>query len=296
LLSLGVELLQAYIPERVSSYWDLVCNIGGAMLGVLGAIAWRAFSSRLATETSSADSVALLGAIAWIAWRWSPFDLHIGLAAFKSALQPLSDLHLAFGTSLQFLVWWLIVSEQVFAWVHRARATESLLGVMAVTLAGRFFFVASPLVPAELLAIVLVLPVLVVLHRVQPALRNVLLIVAFASNAIWLSLMEASLLAETHGKGFDWWPFIDWMQQGMPIDSAWLTEQLFILLSIAWLLRRIGLSPRAVTYWATGAAIAMECIKTIFLSMGSVTLPVFALAITVTLSIVYKRPAIRKLF
>jgi VanZ family protein len=284
LLSFSSELTQVFIPTRVASYWDLVCNIGGTSVGIVGGVAWRILSARLATEPSTSDLTALLGLCAWFAWRWAPFDLHMGLSAFKAALQPLSGPQFELGHCLQYLVWWLVVAELVFAWVNRARATESLLSVIAITLAGRFFSVDAPLIASELLALVLLLPTLVMLHRLQGPLRQYLIAAAFIANYLWITLpfgdKSSATLHAMAQHGFDWWPFVGWMNAGLPVDIRWLARQLFLLISAAWLLRKAGMSSRIAIYWITASVFALECLNVAAGYSGSLTLPVIALVST----------------
>ena len=293
LLSLAIEVAQVFISSRVPSLWDVTFNACGAASGVVGGIAWRILSGRLLAVEAGAgrsDVGAMIGLLFWFCWRWAPFAPHVDLAALKAALQPLIVPQLQAAQCAHYLLWWVVVAEMVFAAVNRTRGTESLLTVIAVTLVGRLFFVDSPLIASELLALLLLLPLLVGLHKVRATARQTLLLVLFVANYLWLELSSwYNVPSVAHG-GFDFWPFMSWIQAGMPIDAVWLSRRLFLATAAVWLLRNAGVGARATIYWVSGVALAMACLQSWLAHRGgSITEPALAFGVAWSLRLIDER-------
>ncbi|MBC7982218.1 MAG: VanZ family protein [Candidatus Obscuribacterales bacterium] len=281
LLSLGIEVAQVFISSRVPSLWDVTLNTCGAIAGVGGGIVWRALSGRLSRTDAGAargDRAAWLLLFLWVAWRWAPFELQVSLAKLKAALQPLVDPQIEALLCAHYLVWWLIIAQAIFAVANRARVTESLLALIAVTLIGRLFFAEPALIASELLALALLLPALVLLHRLQSMPRRWVLTVAFTSLFLWDSLAPWRF-ASSAGH-FDFWPFMPWIEAGMPVELVWLLQKIFVFAALGWLLKGIGMSPRSVVYAVTLVVVAIECAQLWVPSQSSsVTDPALALAV-----------------
>ena len=85
-------------------------------------------------------------------------------------------------SSPRYFVGWLVVAQAVFHLAQRQRSVDAFLLVIAVVLVGRTFTAGNTLVFAELAAIALLLPVLVLLSRVEDRGRSAL-IAAVARHA-----------------------------------------------------------------------------------------------------------------
>lgn len=98
LLSLGVEILQAFLPERVASWLDVATNVFGAGVGAVLATSaamthwldrgWR----RHPALRLPGDRVAWLGIAALAAWGCAqliPFVPSLDVSDWKAGLQPL---------------------------------------------------------------------------------------------------------------------------------------------------------------------------------------------------------------
>jgi len=289
LLSLAIEMAQVFISSRVPSLWDVTLNTCGTAAGAIGGMAWHMLSARLlrsdagaGTDNRGAWCVLLL----WFGWRWAPFELQLNLAKFKAALQPLTRPEFDAWQTLHYLVWWIVVSQIVFAMVNRTRATESLLAVIAATLIGRLFFADPALIASELLALLLLLPTLVALHKVSSAPRQWLVLFLFAALFTWDALepWEFSTVAGSFG----FWPFMGWIQAGMPINAPWLLRLLFIFSALAWLLHTLGASTGLIVYGLPSAILLIEILQ-LWLAghRSSVTEPVFALAVVLCLRVLW---------
>jgi hypothetical protein len=125
----------------------------------------------------------------------------------------------------------------------------------------------------------------VALHRLQGKPRQYLLVTAFIASYLasalpfWTEHTAVTSSAASNGfvRGFDWWPLVAWMKAGLPIDVAWLSHQLYLLIAIAWLLLRAGVASRAIIFWVTGLAMTVELANVAAGRGGSLTLPAIAL-------------------
>jgi VanZ family protein len=287
-LSLAIEVAQVFISSRVSSLWDVTLNSCGTAAGVIGGMAWHALSARLIRSDAGAgyDNRGAWCVLAlWFGWRWAPFHLQLDLGKFKAALQPLTNPEFETWPTLHYLVWWIVVAQILFTMVNRTRATESLLAVIAATLIGRLFFAEPALIASELLALLLLLPMLVVLHKLSGTPRQWLVLTLFATLSVWDALSPWQFGAAS---SFDLWPFMAWIQAGMPVDSLWLLRQAFLYAALAWLLNNTGASPRTILFIVPGAVLAIEVMQ-LWLpeQRSSITEPALALAVVAGLKMLW---------
>jgi glycopeptide antibiotics resistance protein len=196
LLSLSMELLQASIPLRVSSLRDLALNTAGSALGALGGWAWLLVGARMVPASATATrmrGLALTVIVLWLLARLWPLWPDIGLRQLKLAVRPLLDARLDLAEVGVFLLGWLIVAQAIFHLVKRARSVEALLLVIVVALVGRALMTGNQVEPAEITALVLMLPVLALASRIDERARCGLLALALATYLAWLALGPALL-------------------------------------------------------------------------------------------------------
>lgn len=243
LLSLCIELAQVYLTIRVPSLMDMSLNALGTLLGAVGGVVWRSLSGLVYlppnTRTRSGDRSALVVLITWVMWRLADFELMVSLTRLKLALRPLLEWDFSLQLTLRFLVMWLVVAQAVLSYAHRQRSNEVLLAVIAIVLVGRLLFVTPAFIPSELLALVLLLPTLIILHKFRSAPQSAVVLIAFAMLFIYERLMPFNFGSMQHN--FDFWPFLDWIHQGMPINADLLLRKLFIFGALIWLLKDAGL-------------------------------------------------------
>jgi VanZ family protein len=295
-LCVAIELAQAFIPARVPSLWDVTLNVCGTLAGACGGVAWRALSGRLphASVAGRADRVAVVMVTLWFAWRWAPFDPQFALAKFKAALSPLADPALALPTVAHYLVWWLVVAQAVLTLSGAQRGVERLLAVMALLLVGRLFLTDPAFVPAELVALVLLLPVLVALYRLSTELRRRVLLAAFTLS--WLSERLLSYDGPVASGNFDWWPFRTWLANGMPLTLAWWLRQLFEYAALFWLMRESGWAARTAAALLVGAVCGLELLAPWLPGRhGSIAAPCLAFCTAVALHYLCSRRPTRQL-
>src|SRR5262249_46056267 len=141
---------------------------------------------------------------------------------------------------LVYLICWLAVSQALYALVSQERALEALLILIAAVLIGRVLVDAQAFVPAEIFALVALLPTLILLNRLHPGMRRAALAVAVAGLLIFERLGPFDFSSRPHP--FDLWPFLPWMHAGFPIAWVALFRQLFLYSVLLWLLKEAGLS------------------------------------------------------
>src|SRR5262245_48707287 len=187
-LSLAIEIAQVYVSVRVPSLADVALNALGTALGVIGGIAWRTLARLMhlptRDEKPDRDACAALTIGLWLLWRCAPFIPHLDLAKLKAALRPLFSPHLNGWEILTYLIYWLVINQAVAALAVRTHRLESLLLVIAGVLLGRLIVANQAFVPSELVALVLLLPMVLLMHRLEPRPRQVLLIFAVGTIVV----------------------------------------------------------------------------------------------------------------
>ena len=187
LLSLTMELMQGSIATRVPSLTDLSLNAAGALAGAIGGSAWHALGARMTPQANPAGrsgAVALVVLVLWLIARLWPFVPDASLRQLKRAVRPLFSPELGWTDLAAFFVGWLVVAQAVFHLARRQRSVDVFLIVIAAVLVGRTFTAGNTLEFAELAAIALLLPVLVLISRVEDRGRSALLAAALGT---WLA-------------------------------------------------------------------------------------------------------------
>jgi VanZ family protein len=203
-LSLSMELLQASIPVRVSSLRDLALNTAGSALGALGGWAWLLLGARMVPGSATAvrmRGLAFAVIVLWLLARLWPLWPDIGLRQLKLAARPLLDGRPDPAEIAAFLLGWLIVAQATFHLVKRTRSIEALLLVIVFALVGRALMAGNQVQPAEIAALLLMLPVLALASGIDERARCALLAMALAGSLTWLALGPALLGNLAHG-----WP------------------------------------------------------------------------------------------
>jgi len=277
LLSLVIEVAQFFASPRVPSLMDLSLNAAGTLAGTIAGVAWRSLGGFVyvpaGVRRSGGAAVAVV--VAWMALRLAPFRLEVDLAKLKSALAPLVHPHLDLLAAAGFLIAWLVVAQALFAVAGRDRGLDTLLGLIATVLVASLLIATQAFVPAELLALVLLLPGLVLLNGMRQEPRTALLAGAVALVLAWheLAPLEFTAVPTT----FDFWPFLGWIAAGYPLDLHWLLTRVFLYAALLWLLRELGFGPVAAVGGLVAAVSGLE-LATMWQSDGtpSLTRPVLA--------------------
>ncbi len=287
LLSLTIEVAQVYISSRVPSLTDLTLNIGGTLLGATFGVAWGTIGGWMhlpsRAEKPTRDPAAMLLIALWLAWRLAPFVPHLDLGKLKSALQPLFAPHIEPSHVLVYLTYWLVISQALSSLVSRPRTLEALLLLIASVLAGRLVVANQSFVPAELLALIVLLPLVVLTYRMRPVPKRLLLM------ALMLTAFVCERLAPFGFTGqpasFDFWPFLHWFDAGWPaawqsIDWTGFFGAIFLFAALLWVLRVCGASFNLAAGIVLALVLATEILQ-LWLPdrTGSATDPVIALGV-----------------
>ncbi|MGH8178061.1 MAG: VanZ family protein [Steroidobacter sp.] len=297
LLSLTIEVAQVYISSRVPSLTDLTLNTLGGLLGVAGGLVWRALSSLMhlpsRPEKPARDPGAALVIALWLIWRFAPFAPQFDLGKLKSALQPLFNPHFDAAAVFIYLTCWLVVNQAIAALVSRPRRLEALLIVIAAVLIGRLVVANQTLVPSELLALLLLLPLVVLMHRLTPRPRRAVLVFAVIAVLIIDELAPFDFTAT--GARFDLWPFVAWFDRGV-VDAlqtiAWvqLFGTLFLYGALIWVIREWGASTHLAIGATAAIALTIEVLQVwVPHERASITDPLLAAAIGLLLRSLYRR-------
>lgn len=287
LLSLSIEVAQVYISSRVPSLVDLTLNALGTLLGAGIGIAWGTIGGWMHLPTRSEKvtrdpSAALLIGL-WLLWRLAPFVPHLDLGKLKSALRPLFNPQIEIGAVLIWLTYWLVVSQALSTLVSRPHLLEALLLLIASVLVGRLVVANQAFVPAELLALILLLPIVVLMYRMtyrpkRLALIGPILIVFVFERLAPFNFTDAPA-------NFDLWPFLHWFDAGfsaslLAVDWPAFFGLLFLFGALLWVIRYSGVSFNIAAGVLLLLVSATEVLQ-LWLPdrSGSLTDPVIALAV-----------------
>lgn len=257
MLSLSMEILQASIAPRVPSLTDLSLNALGAALGATAGSAWYLLGARMApqaTPKGRSAAVAVTLVVLWLLARLWPLMPDASLRQLKRAVRPLFSPSIGWAEFAAYFVGWLVVAQAVFHLARRQRGVDAFLLVIAAVLVGRTFTAGHTLEFTELAAIALLLPVLVLVNRVEDRARCALLAALLgawlAAVALWpaivggqhvtmdfpglahFTIANAPPPAELAGKGFSY-VALTWLLAGaglFPHVAAGVTVLLVLLL------------------------------------------------------------------
>lgn len=304
LLSLVVEIAQVYVSIRVPSFTDLTLNALGTLMGAAMGFTWRVLSGLMhlprRPEKRDPDPGAALLIGLWLAWRWAPFTPQLDLAKLKAALRPLFSPEFEAVTVFVYLTYWLVLSEAVSALVGRQRSLEMLLLLIAGVLVGRLIVANQAFVPSELLALVLLLPMVVLTYRMTVAPRRWILLIAVVLAVAIDRLAPFQFVSEP--SGLDLWPFLGWFDAGViealrSIDWVELFGLLFVFGALLWIIKDNGAAPGLATGIVTAAALTFEILQLWLPDRhASVTEPALALGLGLFFRYLYLRAEDRGVF
>jgi VanZ family protein len=247
LLSLGMELLQASVPMRVASLKDLSLNGLGALAGALMGTTWHALDARMAPQSTPqgrSRAVVVTILVLWFLARLWPLVPDVGLRQLKDAVRPLFQPRVDPAELVTFFVGWLVVAQAVFHLTRRQRAVDAFLIAIAIVLVGRVVTAGNSLVAAELAAIALLLPVLVLLSRLADGTRAMLIAAVLGTWLAWTAVQPA--LGQAVGVAVDVPALAEFFGRNPP-PPGHLAIKGFSYVALAWLLAVAGLVPHVAS-------------------------------------------------
>ncbi|HEY6644419.1 VanZ family protein [Povalibacter sp.] len=302
LLSFSIEVTQVYISSRVPSLTDLTLNALGTLIGATAGVGWDKMGGLMQlprrAEKPHRDPAALLLIVSWLLWRLAPFVPHFDLGKLKAALQPLVRPQIDLSSTLIWLTYWLVISQALAALVSRAHTLEALLIMMAAVLVGRLIVANQTFVPAELVALIALVPIFVLMYRMTPGPKRLLLLAAMLAAFVFERLAPFTFAGPA--QAFDFWPFLAWFATGFPaavtsFDWIEFFGTIFVFAALLWVLRFAGVSFRL----AAGIVMALACVTEVLHlwlpeRVASITDPLIALA--VVLAFRYTQHQQRRMF
>ena len=281
-LSMAMEILQVYLPSRVSSAWDIVCNTAGTALGALAAWQFHPALADIARRNRRrfASSAALILAC-WACYHLYPFFPLISMVRLRTEIALLAHPD-------------SVLVTEIFAsaaeWFAASLAAEALLGRMRVRwilyfvcfrLAVRPLLITRPLGLEEVVAAALV----AILWKVLPATARVHAGLALLVSAVLLREIAPAGLAGIP-RDFSWIPFHTLFEYDRQATIAVLFRKTFEYGAIIWLLFRSGLSySKAGALVASSLAICAIIERYLQRQQLNLTDPLLAALITVALSV-----------
>jgi VanZ family protein len=263
-LSLLLELLQASVPGRVSSLRDLALNGTGTLAGAAFGTLFHAITSRISPQNPAgarSSFVAMWIIVLWLLVRLWPLVPDPGLRQLKRAVRPLLTPHVEWVTLAGLFVGWLVVAQAVFHVGRKQRAVDLFLVVVASVLVGRVFVAGSALDVAELAAIALLLPVLVLLSKLEDGMRSTLIAMVLGVSLAWVAVRP--LLAGGITVAASLPDLREMMLRNVPAPPL-LAGKAFAYLSLGWLLTGAGL----VSHVAAGVTVLFVLLLTL-LQLGA---------------------------
>ncbi|HMN44706.1 MAG TPA: VanZ family protein [Povalibacter sp.] len=297
LLSCAIEVAQVYISSRVPSLTDLTLNALGTLIGATAGMVWDKMGGLMhlprRAEKPHRDPASALLIATWLLWRLAPFVPHFDLGKLKAALQPLFRPQIDLSSTLIWLTCWLVISQALATLVSRTHTLEALLIMIAAVLVGRLVVANQTFVASELVALVALVPIVVLMYRMTPGPKRLLLLAAMLAVFTFERLTPFAFTGPA--PAFDFWPFLGWAAAGFPLDLGELFGTVFLFAALLWILRYAGTSFRL----AAGIMLALVC-ATEFLQLwlpergGSITDP--AIALVVVLAFRYTQRRQRRMF
>jgi VanZ family protein len=285
LLSLSIEMAQVYIAQRVPSWWDVVFNGIGTIIGVASGVIWHELGDRMRVthvDGATPDRSALVVLLLWLVWRFAPFTPAFSLSKLKSAFLPLANPFFDTVATIHYWIWWTLLAHVVFALTSAQKSVEALLAVIAVVLASRLVLAGHVFLPAELLALMLLMPTLFLFDRLTPAPRHAILLVGFACLFAYEAFFP--FRSALSSGSFDFWPFMGWIDAGFPIDWQWLARRACYFAALVWVLKEAGMSMRAAVVFVPLVSLGVEVVQAGLLGQqASITEPALALLIAWTM-------------
>ena len=243
LLSITMEIMQGSIATRVPSLTDLSLNAAGALAGAIGGSAWHALGVRMTPHANPAGrsgAIALVVLVLWLIARLWPFVPDASLRQLKRAVRPLFTPEVGWADLAAFFVGWLVVAQAVFHLARRQRSVDVFLIVIAAVLVGRTFTAGNTLEFAEVAAIALLLPVLVLISRVEDRGRSALLAAALGTWLASVALLPA--LGGARDVAVELPALGEFLGRNAP-PPAELAGRAFSYVALTWLLAGTGLFP-----------------------------------------------------
>ena len=262
-LSVGIELIQAYDPGRVSSLADVYANTIGTLVGTAAGVILFGLPLPLWAGTVERRPFVVILIACWFGYRLFPYVPVIDLHKYWDAIKPL-----VFSPQLPPLdvyrhtVVWLSVALLIESLLGNARSRVALLLLVPAVLFARVLIIDAELSPAEVVGGTLAALVwCAAFWRLQT--RAPIIAALFAGVVAIQALEPFQFSAVAHP--FGWIPFASFMHGSIEVNVRSFFEKVFTYGTLTWLITRSG-------YRLTIAA-GLGCIFVLCLRVSQVFLP-----------------------
>jgi VanZ family protein len=250
-LSVGVELAQACLPTRTSSWVDVAANVAGVLLGLLILLPWRLVVARrdgtpriASLAPAPLGNLALVAAVMWFVQQTFPWVLTLDVGQIRQNLVfvkpllagelPLEPWRLARHVA-NWVMLGLLVRAGLQPWAPVLRAS---LMVAVVALLAQLALAVPTLSLEQIAGLVLALPLLLVLRF--PATRAAL---PFALLAAALLVTTAYQLRPGAGAEPGEFSFLPVFGEGSTLGAIQL-GLFFFACALAYAVAAVWLRPR----------------------------------------------------
>jgi VanZ family protein len=258
-LSTGIEFLQLYDANRVTSAYDIATNTAGTLLGALAAalpIAGRLLDP---LQMHGRDPFAVLLALSWLGYRLMPFVPTLAWNLIKDHVKPLLATALPDGRDLlRHAVSWLLFGRLIEA-VLASRHPAALLALaFAAVEVARVILSGARLTWAELAG-----------GAIACALAFAPIWQGWTARALVAAAVAAAIAVEglmpfafqRTGATFHLLPFYGFLHGSLEVNVASLLQKFFLYGGLVWALGVLGVGRIASAVAVASYLLAIEIVQ-----------------------------------
>lgn len=231
-LAFGLQVVQLWLPSRVSDLGDGVLNMFGLVLGAaLAHLPWSRLGAR---QSIARDGMLLLPAllmVCWVAYKWAPFVPSADWQMIKQGLKPLLvEPRLEALNVYRNLVCWLVFAS---LWRDCMLAQRWLWPAIAGVVLAQIGIVHNALALDSVIGAALAPGIWCLLQRYgtrPPAVVLLMLLI--------LLVVQGLSPFELDRSQFRWLPFEGFLTGGMFVNLLSLLLKLYLYGALVWLVLR----------------------------------------------------------
>lgn len=236
LLSMNMELAQAFTPHRVTSVYDWLLNTAGACIGACIMSLYLMIGDRWRFESLVEPRPPLIPMwliLLWLVSQFAPYKAVLSAAQLQASTHTLEHRYLwSVVDGSRAIAAWLVLAEIMRRiWIPR-RAAAGLVALIGATLLARLWIIDQQLRFEEAIAWLVALASLFLSRSRQSPVRA-----AVAAGACAIALVLAGLWPfhfETEASAFYWTPFSGNLLLSRTYQP--LLEKLFVYAALLWTL------------------------------------------------------------
>jgi VanZ family protein len=244
-MSILMELTQYYDPGRVTSASDVLSNVLGTLVGIIGALRFSGEHGKMFALHQIRPTPPLMLLTVWATFRLFPFDPDISLHQVWNSLKPLLlNPSLDPNALFRHISMWVTVAVLVSSAVGTRRSYFWFAALASFLLFAKLFLAGATISTAEIAGSAIAF-CWAVASRNFPRLQIIATCALLSCYVIMFRLEPFDLQAQL--KEFDWIPFFSFMHGSINVDMLSFLEKYFLYGSLIWLFVEVGVQLR----WAT---------------------------------------------